>query len=151
MDVPIPILVLAALALAALAWLALRRRGNRDLLAPPPHLRASTPDGPEIPIDQDVLALVRAGNKIAAIKALREATGLGLAEAKEMVEAVERGEVADLPRASVPPTPGDLDSELRALLAAGRKIEAVKRAREVLGLGLAEAKDHVERLESASG
>ena len=34
----------------------------------------------------DALAAVEAGNKIAAIKALREATGMGLVEAKREVE-----------------------------------------------------------------
>lgn len=36
-------------------------------------------------------------------------------------------------------------AELRALMAAGRKIEAIKRVREETGLGLREAKDFVER------
>jgi ribosomal protein L7/L12 len=39
----------------------------------------------------DVLAALRGGNKIEAIKRLREATGLGLKEAKDLVEAHEGG------------------------------------------------------------
>lgn len=39
----------------------------------------------------EVLGALRGGNKIAAIKAVREATGLGLKEAKDLVEALERG------------------------------------------------------------
>ena len=39
-----------------------------------------------------------------------------------------------------------LDAELQALVAAGRKIEAIKRHREMTGAGLAEAKDAVEAL-----
>lgn len=39
----------------------------------------------------DALAAVEAGNKIAAIKALREATGMGLVEAKREVESYMDG------------------------------------------------------------
>ncbi|MBX3359314.1 MAG: ribosomal protein L7/L12 [Phycisphaeraceae bacterium] len=44
----------------------------------------------EMPVDgmEDIRAMAAAGNKIGAIKAYRERTGVGLAEAKE---AVERG------------------------------------------------------------
>lgn len=38
------------------------------------------------------------------------------------------------------------DDEIRQLLAAGNKIGAIKRVREVTGMGLKEAKDYVERL-----
>jgi ribosomal protein L7/L12 len=48
---------------------------------PPP------PGAPQVPAYQlEVMALVRAGNKIEAIKLFREATGCGLAEAKEAVD-----------------------------------------------------------------
>ena len=43
---------------------------------------AAVPDG--------VLEALRSGNKIEAIKRYREATGAGLAEAKDFVEGVER-------------------------------------------------------------
>jgi ribosomal protein L7/L12 len=38
------------------------------------------------------------------------------------------------------------ESELREMVARGQKIEAIKRARELTGLGLKEAKDYVELL-----
>lgn len=41
-------------------------------------------------VDAEVLELVRAGQKIHAIKRYREVTGAGLREAKEAVEAIER-------------------------------------------------------------
>jgi len=51
-------------------------------------------DGQELDIDPDVLAgigkLVAKGYRIEAIKLLREATGLGLAEATKIVESLER-------------------------------------------------------------
>ena len=40
--------------------------------------------------DPDVVAALRSGNKIEAIKLQRERTGLGLAEAKHAVEEIER-------------------------------------------------------------
>ncbi len=80
------------------------------------------PDAPKLP-DAALLAL-RQGNKIEAIKIVREATGLGLKEAKDAVEAAV-----------------DRDPMLRAELAG-----AVKRSRPgavvwvlllVIGAGLA--------------
>ncbi len=51
-----------------------------------------------------------------------------------------------------PPTPGQptlgADASPEQLLRAGRKIEAIKRYRELTGAGLKEAKDAVEALES---
>ena len=41
---------------------------------------------PPMPRQDEVVALVRAGKKIEAIKVYREATGVGLAEAKAAVE-----------------------------------------------------------------
>ena len=40
-------------------------------------------------LDADVVQLINGGNKIHAIKLLRERTGLGLAEAKDAVDAFE--------------------------------------------------------------
>ena len=40
--------------------------------------------------DQQVLDLIARGNKIAAIKLVREQTGMGLREAKDHVERLER-------------------------------------------------------------
>ena len=42
-------------------------------------------------------------------------------------------------------------AEITALLKAGRKIEAIKLVREYTGLGLAEAKNLVERIENSQG
>jgi hypothetical protein len=46
---------------------------------------------PTPPVSQEVGDLARQGKKIEAIKLYREQTGAGLAEAKEQVEALERG------------------------------------------------------------
>jgi hypothetical protein len=57
---------------------AIKCRYCGSMLAP-----GADPGGPEA-------ALLRAGRKIDAIKSLRERTGLGLKEAKDAVDAVER-------------------------------------------------------------
>jgi ribosomal protein L7/L12 len=40
--------------------------------------------------DAEIRDLIRHGRKIEAIKRMRDATGMGLAEAKDAVEAIER-------------------------------------------------------------
>lgn len=90
-----------------------------------------------------VMAEIQAGRKIAAIKIYREATGVGLAEAKDAVEAIEAGRA---PQDSAPPRPRDFaatDSRVQELIALGRTIEAIKVYREITGVGLKEARDAV--------
>ncbi len=63
------------------------QRARRDLSAPPrPMVRV----GDERIDNDEIRALIRAGRKIDAIKLVRERTGLGLAEAKDTVEALEQ-------------------------------------------------------------
>ena len=72
--------------------LALQRRGGdrRDLTAPPP-ARIAPPRATGTDIDEaEIIVLLRLGRKIEAIKRMREQTGMGLAEAKDAVEAIER-------------------------------------------------------------
>lgn len=93
-----------------------------------------------------ILAEVKGGNKIAAIKLCREATGMGLAEAKDFVERLETSPDAQLAPA---PEAGTL-SLVADLLFAGRKIDAIKHYREQVkpGAGLKESKEAVEQLEA---
>ncbi|WP_374524414.1 ribosomal protein L7/L12 [Sphingopyxis sp.] len=79
--------------------LALRRGGGRDLTGPPRTLSQPRPvapvDLPRIDVatasrDEELLDLIRRGRKIEAIKHLRDRTGLGLREAKDAIEALER-------------------------------------------------------------
>ncbi len=98
--------------------------------------------------------LVAAGRTIDAIKELREATGLGLAEAKQLIDAVARGR--PLPPALV----GKLAERQAANsavaddireLAATNRIEAIKLLRERAGLGLKEAKDLLDAAVPVAG
>lgn len=106
MFLPVPVLAAIGLAFLVLLFLAFRRRpGDRDLLAPPlpgtpappPPTYAPPPPGAwpagaapigDVPeeLRQEVRDLLAVGNRIEAIKIVRAATGLGLAEAKSMVE-----------------------------------------------------------------
>ena len=97
-----------------------------------------------------VVALVAAGKKIEAVKFYREATGLGLKESLDAVEAlIAGGTVADAgPLAPLAP-PGT-DAEVVALLAQKKKIEAIKLYREIHDVGLKEALDAVEAMERRS-
>jgi ribosomal protein L7/L12 len=98
---------------------------------------------------REILELVRAERAIEAIKLCRERTGLGLKEAKDLVDAVAAGRDVALPAPASPAPAGDRD--LVELLKAGRKIDAIKLHRERTGLGLKEAKDAVEALAAREG
>ena len=93
----------------------------------------------------DLQALLAEGRKIEAVKRFREATGVGLAEAKAAVEALERGESL-LTKKDVDSV---LETEIVSLLEGDKKLEAVKLYRERTGTGLKEAKDAVEAIATA--
>jgi ribosomal protein L7/L12 len=98
----------------------------------------------------EIAALLQAGNKIQAIKVYREATGVGLKEAKDAVEAFEQGQMLRIPPAptpTAPPTSSNLHAQVIELLKLRNKIGAIKAYREATGVGLKEAKDAVEAIE----
>lgn len=94
-----------AIAAGVLIGFAMRRRDPRQDLSgtpppqpPPPPLAPFRPaalpqDGPPLTPEQAMAieAALAQGNKIAAIKLLREATGLGLKESKDAVERMGGG------------------------------------------------------------
>ena len=94
-----------------------------------------------------IRSLLIQGQKIAAIKLYREQTGVGLAEAKNDVERMERG--GSLPDNMAAAT--DLEQQILEIMAAGRKIEAIKLYRERTNAGLKDAKDAVEALAAQHG
>lgn len=96
----------------------------------------------ELERDAELKAHVAAARKIEAIKRYRELTGAGLAEAKDAVEALMRGE-SPPPRESVD---SSFEGEIVSLLQAGKKIDAIKLYRQKTGVGLKEAKDFIEAL-----
>jgi ribosomal protein L7/L12 len=100
----------------------------------------------EAPATDEILALLAQGRKIEAIRVYREQTGVGLKEAKDAVEALERGESIQAREFH-----DTLTQELLSLLGRGEKIEAIKLYRDRTGTGLKEAKEAVEALGARHG
>jgi ribosomal protein L7/L12 len=98
--------------------------------------------GPASPLDERIRELLAEGRKIEAVNVYREATGVGLAEAKASVEAIEGG----TRRAStlVGVNAEESHQELERLLRDAGLIAAIKYYREQTGRGLKESKDAVE-------
>ena len=90
---------------------------------------------------------IRNQQLIHAIKLYREATGVGLAEAKSAVEAMTRDEAVEPPSGTMDYDNPVLEEKIRSLLARNQKINAVKIYREEYGVGLKEAKDAVDRIQ----
>lgn len=93
------------------------------------------------PLPADVIDALQRGNTIGAIKLLRASTGLGLKEAKQVIDGYQRGKSGLLP-SQVPV--GSLPAAVASALQQGNKIEAIRLLREQTGLGLKEAKDAID-------
>jgi ribosomal protein L7/L12 len=112
-------------------------------------------DSRTVPLSSDQYAeLMRMlpGHKIEAIKLCRSMTRLGLAEAKDVVDAMEKGaQPGGGAAVSMSTALGSIhlsdeqNAEIRALLP-GNKIEAIKRYRALTTVGLAEAKDVIDAM-----
>lgn len=96
----------------------------------------------------DVQAALKRGNTIDAIKCLRAATGLGLKEAKDLIdESLRRTAAYESPAAAEQFLAGEaLPASVTAALAHGNKIEAIRLMRELTGMNLKDAKDAIEGL-----
>ena len=100
--------------------------------------------------EEQIKELSAKGEKIAAIKLYREATGVGLKEAKDAVEAIERSE----PVMDFAPIQFDalnsalLEEQIKQLLLQHQKIQAVRIYREAYNCGLKDAKDAVDAIEA---
>ena len=98
------------------------------------------------PLPEDVRLAMSAGQKIEAIRLLRERSGLGLADAKA---AVESGRLPSAP--SLAPQTEALPLDVQAALIRGNKIEAIRLLRQAEGGGLKEAKDRIDAFELGAG
>jgi ribosomal protein L7/L12 len=111
-------------------------------------LRVQPPTGTS-ELDTEVQQLLQQGQKIQAIKLVRERSNVGLKEAKAYVDGLERGEAPPSARpVTLDDVPPGLVEEAGTLLARAQKIEAIKLVREHTGMGLKAAKDWVDRLEA---
>lgn len=83
---------------------------------------------------------------MAAIRLFREATGAGLREAKQAVEAIDAGRP---PQAFASGSLSDQNvADIQAALFGGQKIEAIKLYRAATGKGLKQSKEFIEALEA---
>ena len=100
MFIPMPVLIAIGVAMLVLVGLALRASRGRDPLmggqtparrTPPAGSTISGAAAPALPpeVEEQIGALIAAGRKIDAIKLAREATHIGLKEAKDLVESME--------------------------------------------------------------
>jgi ribosomal protein L7/L12 len=110
------------------------------LRASPPSQAGAAPSATPAPLDlAEIRRLMRAGQKIEAVRLLRQSTDLGLPEAVHAVEAIARGEQVTVYASLPEPLPGitpDLEPALRSLLQSRQRVEAIRLLRERLDLSL---------------
>jgi len=130
----------------------------RAQTAPPSAASAPAPDLSGLDLDKlaELKRLAHSGQKIEAIKLYRQIFDVGLKEAKEAVEKLEAGEPLVVTSVSVTSTGANVEqaarmAEVVQLMRAGKKIEAIKVYRQIFGVGLKEAKDAVEAMETGLG
>jgi ribosomal protein L7/L12 len=97
-------------------------------------------------IEQEIQSLIDQGRKVEAVKRVRELTDWGLKEAKDYVDSLARSSSPAMDSA-LGVSKETLEFEVRELLARGRKIDAIKKVRELTDWGLKEAKDYVDSVE----
>ncbi len=95
---------------------------------------------------QQLVRLVHEGQRIQAVAAYRRRTGVDLTSAVEAIDSLERDH-----QFNVSPANADLEWEVIAYLERGEKIGAIKLYREKTNLGLKDAKDAVEAIETRMG
>jgi ribosomal protein L7/L12 len=104
--------------------------------------------GLSIEQERQIKELLAKEQKISAIKLYRETTGSSLKDAKDAVEAIERGGAINIP---LPAQVGEpdvfLENQIKRLLSEKKKIEAVKIYREAYNCGLKDAKDAVDLIQ----
>ena len=100
---------------------------------------------PTADLEREARSLLDQGRKIEAVKLYKDQTGVGLADAKNAVEAMQADAV---PQSDIG---GDLEAELLRLLGRGETLAAVKLYKEQKGVALLEAKQAVESLAARHG
>ena len=103
-------------------------------------------------VEEEIRSILRRNRKVEAVKRVRTLSGAGLQEAKAFVEGLARG--MDLEgdqgfpaQLSFAEIQSEFEGELRSLLLSKRKVQAIKRVRELSGKGLKEAKDFIDQYE----
>ncbi len=92
-------------------------------------------------VSEEILKNARQGEKVRAIALLREQSGLGLAQAKNLLEAT----LENAPSSAIQPlTPQVVMDEIDLALARGEKLQAIKLLCDLTGVSLLEAKERIE-------
>lgn len=123
--------------------------GNMNLPLSNPNFSTQTQSSYALTAEQtqQLLGLVAQGHKIEAIKHVREWLGFDLAAAKQFVDTLEQGaQVSQTSTTSNATLSAEHILQIRELIKQGHKIEAIKRVRELTGIGLREAKSFVDSL-----
>ena len=98
-------------------------------------------------LEREVRSLLEQGKKIEAVKVYKDHTGSGLKDAKDAVEALQRG--GGLPRPAE--ADADVEAEVLRLLGQGEKIKAVKLYRDRTDASLFDSKQAVEEMADRHG
>jgi ribosomal protein L7/L12 len=96
------------------------------------------------PLPPPVLDAIRSGRTIDAIRLLREATGMDLKSAKDLIDAHARGAAASVSYTQSPGGAKTVPASVVEALKQGRTVDAIKLLREHDGLGLKEAKAWID-------
>ena len=91
----------------------------------------------------EVIQALQRGNAIEAIKLLRQRTGLGLKEAKDVLDAHQRG--LPLPERGIEHPDPALSPAVAEAIRRRNTIEAIRLFREETGMGLKESREIIER------
>ncbi len=136
------VIVLAVLAVL-LALIARTRSGSRP---PRPVVLPSVPLPAEL--QSHLRAMTGQGQRIQAVRTLREATGLSLLDAKNVVDAIAAGRSLPTPAGDPGGPRADLAYRARTLAAAGREDEAVRVVAAETGMSAPEATAFVRALQA---
>jgi ribosomal protein L7/L12 len=129
---PLAIFVIGVLMVRARA-----SENNQLLKLPKVETFDSLPDN----VKEQVRFLAAQGQKVEAIMILKQLTNMGLKGAKDFVESMAAGR-SDPSNEEYTQTV----EQLKALLRNGKKIEAIELYRKASGVGLKQAKDHIEKM-----
>jgi ribosomal protein L7/L12 len=144
------LIIIGAAAVFALIFLLFLRRLSWG--SSPGYTKLTPRAAPQVRLDpaaeSELREMLARGQKIEAIKRVRELTGLGLKEAKDYVELLPRVMTlaSAAPATVARPDQHEIEQEARALLASGDTIAAVKRVHELTGWGLKESREYIQSL-----
>jgi ribosomal protein L7/L12 len=140
-------IIIVVIVLIAVVWFLRSRGGTTNATMAPVQL---TEDAASAVADSVVQAALDRGNKIEAIKRVRQLTGLGLKEAKDLVEAWQRNPDSFAEKKKRPVN--DLSADgVRDLIEEGKLDEAVDLYRRFAGVDQYTAQDAVEKLRQEMG